>query len=265
MNRQAHYKNTIDKWIEDKHCSILVAAGGINDSEVFKALGFSNVMISNIDERMEGTEFQPFRWSYQDLEDLSFGDNSFDFAVVHAALHHCHSPHRALLNLYRIARRGVILFESRDSMLMRLMTRLGFTQTYEHAAVFYNACKYGGVRNSDIPNFVYRWTEREIEKTISSYAPYASHQFHYSYGYDVPRALEFVAGAGGKRVLVRILRIFYAMLVKAFPKQQNLFACYIEKPEINKTHFEWLRYEAGKLVFNTEWAASYYKPVNTEE
>jgi hypothetical protein len=30
---------------------------------------------------------------------------------------------------------------------------------------------YGGVKNTPIPNYVYLWTEREVTKTISSFAP----------------------------------------------------------------------------------------------
>ena len=49
--------------------------------------------------------------------------------------HHCHSPHRGLLEMYRVARRGVLAFEPRDTRLVRLGVRLGFGQEYEIAAV----------------------------------------------------------------------------------------------------------------------------------
>jgi ubiquinone/menaquinone biosynthesis C-methylase UbiE len=35
---------------------------------------------------MKGNEFHPFKWSYQDAENLSFKDKSFDFVVVHSGL-----------------------------------------------------------------------------------------------------------------------------------------------------------------------------------
>ena len=37
---------------------------------------------------------------------FGFEDGAFDFVVVHQGLHHCHSPHRGLLEMYRVARRG---------------------------------------------------------------------------------------------------------------------------------------------------------------
>ena len=141
--RSSFYKQTIGKWIKNKGDQILVVSGGHNDSEVFKDLGFDNVTIANLDERMKGNEFQPFEWSYQNAGNLSFEDNSFEFVIVHAGLHHCYSPHRALLEMYRVATRGIIILESRDSFVMKIISYLGFTQKYEHAAVFYNSCKYG--------------------------------------------------------------------------------------------------------------------------
>jgi len=257
--RFSYYKRIIDKWIKNRNARILVVAGRESDSEVFKELGFDNVVISNIDERLKGNEFQPFEWSYQNAENLSFEDNSFDFVVVHASLHHCYSPHRALLEMYRVARQGIVVLESRDSFIMKIATWLGFTQTYEHAAVYYNSCRYGGVQNTHIPNFVYRWTEREIEKTINSYAPFAPHRFRYCYGNDIPCSLAHRKKVNCKMFLVCLLRPFYRLFARIFPKQQNLFACYIEKPNLQKDHFEWLKYEEGKLLFNKDWAEDYYK------
>jgi len=260
MNKRiSFYKATIDKWIKNRDANILVVGGGENDCEVFKELGFSNTTISNLDERMKGNEYHPFIWSYQDMENLSFEDNAFDFVIVHAALHHCFSPHRALLNMYRVAKQGVIIFESRDSFVMKFVEYFGLTQTYEHSAVFYNDCKYGGVANSTIPNYVYRWTEREIEKTINSFAPYAKHQFHYDFGYDLPRSAQWRKGEDYKMLIVYLSRVFYSLFIRVFPKQQNLFACFIEKPDLEKDHFEWLKYNDGKVNFNKEWANKYYK------
>jgi ubiquinone/menaquinone biosynthesis C-methylase UbiE len=63
-----------------------------------------------------------------DAERLTYGDGSFDVVIAHAGLHHCHSPHRALLEMYRVARKAAIAFESRDSRLIRTAVRLGLVQ-----------------------------------------------------------------------------------------------------------------------------------------
>lgn len=253
------YKETIGYWIKDKSASILVVASGKNDMGVFESLGFSNVVISNFDTRMKTDDFHPYTHSFQNAENLTFEDNSFDYVVVHAALHHCHSPHKALLEMYRVAKKGVIVIESRDSLLMRLIIKLNLTQVYEHAAVFYNSCKFGGVANTDIPNFVYRWTEREIEKTINSYAPYVRHKFYYRYGNDLPRSTKMRRAENYKMFFVYLLYPFYRLFAAIFPRQQNLFAVFIEQPDLEAQHFEWLKYKDGKFSFNKEWGEKYYK------
>ena len=112
-----------------------MACGGQLDRDVLVGLGFSDVTITNLDRRLAANDFAPFRWAYQDLEQLTFDDAEFDFAIVHNGLHHCHSPHRGLLELYRVARQGVLVFEPRDTALVRLGVRLNLGQKYEVAAV----------------------------------------------------------------------------------------------------------------------------------
>lgn len=256
--RREYYKKTISRWISDRDTKVLVVAGGGTDFQVFTELGFTNVTISNLDERMNETEFYPYDWSYQNAENLSFEEQSFDVVVIHDGLHHCHSPHRALLEMYRVAKNGVILFESRDSLVIKLMIHLGLTQVYEFDAVYYSDCKYGGVNNTCIPNFIYRWTEREIEKTINCYAPFAKHEYHYSYDYDLPRSSQFKYGSFFKSSLLFVLKLFYTTFVRLFPKQRNLFSCFIRKPDIAENHFDWLIYKHGELAFNKTWAETYY-------
>jgi SAM-dependent methyltransferase len=254
------YKNSVSKWIDDKNSSVLVVGGGETDRSVFNSLGFTNVTISNLDERVRGDEFAPYEWSYQKAEQLSYGDREFDFVVVHAALHHCESPHRALLEMYRVAKVGAIAFESRDSLLMKLLEKIDLTPSYEHVAVYYNDGKFGGVNNTEIPNYIYRWTEREIEKTISTYAPYAKHCFSYQYGNDVPSSASLEKKGGWKKIVISTVKPFYQLFTLLFPTQQNLFAFYVRKPEMPKDLYEWLKMEnSGAIVFDYEWAKQTYK------
>ena len=153
----------------------------------FMRLGFRQVTISNLDSRIKGDEFAPYPWSLQDAENLRFEDGAFDFVVVHQGLHHCYSPHRGLLEMYRVARRGVLAFEPRDTRLVRLGVKLGFGQEYEIAAVAENGLQAGGVGNSATPNFIYRWTEREIEKTIRTFNPAGRAEFRYFSALRVPK------------------------------------------------------------------------------
>ena len=259
--REAFYEYGVSEFIKDRDARILVCGGGVRDRDVFERLNFRNVTISNLDARMKGDEFSPFQWKYENAESLSFERESFDYVVIHAAIHHASSPHRVLTEMFRVAKKGLLAFESRDSFVIRCLERFGVTQTYEQTAVYYNDCKFGGVNNTDIPNYVYRWTEREIEKTIQSYAPHSQHAYRYRYGVAFPATPKRENRGGIKIGLLNLLRPVFGLLVKLFPKQQNLFAFYVEKPPANKALFPWLKYNEaeGRIAFSKEWGDLRYK------
>lgn len=146
----------------------LVVCGGEFDQNVLEALGFKNYTISSMYEE-ETCEIKNYK--KEDAECLSFEDSSFDNVIVHAGLHHCYSPHQALCEMFRVASKNVIVFESQDSILMRLFERLGFVLEYELDAVIASQGRSGGVNNLPIPNYVYRWTPREVEKIIRALDP----------------------------------------------------------------------------------------------
>jgi SAM-dependent methyltransferase len=188
----------------------------------------------------------------QDVERLGFEDGAFDFVVVHQGLHHCHSPHRGLLEMYRVARVGMLAFEPRDTRLVRLGVRLGFGQEYEISAVAGNGLLAGGVGNSATPNFVYRWTEREIEKTIRTFSPAGRVEVRYFSALRVPkeriRSMKNRLVAGSFAVLLPAVRLF----ARAFPGQSNCFAFAVRK--VRKLH-PWMVDEA---TVDAEWVGRRY-------
>jgi SAM-dependent methyltransferase len=253
------YRDCVRTFIPDRDGSVLVVAAGENDRRVLLELGFRNVVISNLDTRMAGHEFAPYEWSFQDAEALTFADGAFDYVLIHAGLHHCASPHRALLEMYRVARIGVLALEARDSWTMRLMKRVGVTRDYEHDAVVFNDCRFGGLRNTDVPNFVYRWTEAEVEKTINSFAPYARHRVSYRYGSAAPAAAVRAGGSPLRRAALRAALLAYQGYTRILPKQRNLFAFYVAKPKLPNDLFPWMTYSGGTARFSPEWAVARYK------
>jgi SAM-dependent methyltransferase len=257
--RLAFYKATVSRLIPDRGSSILVVAGGPPDKAVFEELGFRRVVISNLDTRTPPDAFAPFAWRHEDAEALSYADGAFDYVVVHAALHHCQSPHRALLEMYRVARIAAVAFEARDSLLMRAFERLGLAQVYEHSAVYYNDGRHGGVRNTEVPNYVYRWTEREVEKTIKTYAPHAPHRFEYFYGHDTPATVRLERGTSLRQHLITAMVPAYGLFSALFPKQQNLFAFVVHKPRLPEQLHAWLQWEGGQPRFNLGWAERRYR------
>jgi|KBSMisStaDraftv2_1062788.scaffolds.fasta_scaffold95052_1 SAM-dependent methyltransferase len=253
--RLRFYRETLEQRIAKRSSKVLVLAAGPRDKQVFDELGYTNVTFSNVDETYGGvTDFEPHAFSQQDAENLRLADGAFDFVVIHAALHHCHSPHKALLEMYRVARIGVLALEARDSALMRFLARRSMTETYEQRGVYFNGGTYGGVRNGPIPNFVYRWTEREVEKTISAFAPHAAHVYSYHYGYDAPAALLY-PGSYARKAVLGTAYALYKCFAAVFPRQQNLFAFFVQKGPLQP----WIVETDGGLRLNMDWGRSRFE------
>lgn len=258
-SRARFYARTLESCIPDRSSSILVVGANEFDRDILVSLGYTNVLLTNIDSSATVSQFPPFKWEFQNAEHLSYGAATFDVVVTHATLHHCHSPHRALLEMYRVARVGVLAIESREGWLMRLLERLELTQTYEPTAVFYNECKSAGVENTEIPNFIYRWTEREVEKTICAFAPETVHRIRFFYGNDIPVTPGLERGGGVKRIAIGVLGPLYRVFVHLFPRQQNLFGFWILKPELPRQLHPWLVWEDGRARFNVPWAEAHFR------
>lgn len=87
----------------------------------------------------------------QNAERLSYTDESFDYGFVNAGLHHLMHPHAGLCELMRTSRQAAIFIESQDSLLHSFGKLMGRNADFEPAG-----------------NYVYRWSEREIEKIALS-------------------------------------------------------------------------------------------------
>lgn len=229
--------------------TVLVVCGGDFDRQVLTSYGFRDVTISNVDVRMTGSEFAPYKWAFQDAEHLTYPDESFDYVMVHAGLHHCASPHAGLIEMYRVARKGILVIEARDNALMRTAIRLGFVPSYEVAAVRANQLTHGGVRNSCVPNFIYRWTESEVEKTIASYAPYGLHKVRYFYGLRFPPGRLPFHSSPRFSWISRTIEKAVAVLASIMPRQGNQFGFFIPKPQSGDLQ-PW-------MLSKTEYDASY--------
>jgi hypothetical protein len=226
---------------------VLVTCGGTVDQQALEAAGFRDVVISNVDTRLKGDEFAPFAWSYQDAERLNFADGAFDLVVAHSGLHHCRSPHRALLE-----------FEPRDGLLVRCGVRLGIGQEYEVAAVVANGGEYGGVENSAVPNYIYRWTPREVEKTIQSYAPHARHMYRYFYALRAPRSATGMRRGSWRLPVTRTLDFLLPRFARVFPALANNMGFFIGKPDPAKDLQPWLQRSEGSLRLDQRYAAEHF-------
>ena len=86
-----------------------------------------------------------------DAESLAFADRSFDWAIVREGLHHLARPLKGLYEMERVAREGFAVLEGQDSLVVRLLVKLGFGESWDPA---------GG--------YVYRFSRREIHKVFCS-------------------------------------------------------------------------------------------------
>ena len=164
MIRFEFYQNQILKFLS-KGKSILVLGASSDEASLFYKLQFRRVILSNIDlAQLKGAEKYKFKKIKIDFRNLfKIKNNSYDYVVVHASIHHTSKPHNILLEMYRIAKLGILIVESNDSFVMRLSVKLNFSEDFEKSALNENTY-VGGVDGSNIPNYVYRWTEREIKK-----------------------------------------------------------------------------------------------------
>ena len=139
MRRKKFYSRIIKKYLKYKiDSSILVLGAGSLDRQVLDK--YSNIFFTNIDQQND----RKIK-SDVDMRNLPYDDESYDYVITHASIHHCSKPHAAVLEMLRIAKSGVIFIESRDCFLTRLSCWLDLSEIYEYSAVSND--EHGGIDN----------------------------------------------------------------------------------------------------------------------
>ena len=244
--------------------SVLAICAAASEQRVFLEAGLQTATISNLDGRLGSPDYAPYAWSYQDAQRLSFTAASFDHVFVSDGLHHCDSPHLALVEMLRVARKSVIVFESRDSLLMRVANRMGLVPAYELEAVVASGLTHGGVNNTAVPNFVYRWTEREFEKTVQSFHPAGPCRFRYFYSMNLPKERVAMSGNRFKSLAVQVAVPLAKLLGWLAPSQANSFCMVAHRPAKGSL-WPWIEErEGGTYGFRSSYAAQFKggKPVD---
>ena len=237
---------------------VLVACGGGTDIAVLRKYGFTDVTVSNVGAPPSPATLGGYPFAGEDVERLSFADGSFDLCIVHSGLHHCHSPQRALVEMYRVARHAVLLFEPYDNVLTRLGVRWRFGQEYEHASVYCNHAHHGGVGNTTVRNFIYRFTEREIVKTINSFAPYARHEIQFFHRMRIPWTQLRRRRNRAFYYAVRAAQPALRLVETVAPRQGNNFAALIRKPRLPDELHPWLRHDGAAVRLDESWVRREY-------
>jgi SAM-dependent methyltransferase len=232
---------------------VLVVAGDRLDHEVLLESGLRQVTISNLDTGAGDHTYDPHRWSRQNAEHLEFGDSTFDICVVHQGLHHCRSPHRGLNEMYRVSRRGIVAFEPHETLLTRLGVVAGVGQRYEHAAVVDNDFSSGGVENSGVPNFVYRWTRREACKTLATYDPTGAPRVRFYYDLRIPQGAAARVRSEPARALARVATPVAQGMLRMLPWQANAIAIVADKLDPGRDAHPWLIADRQELQLDRTW------------
>ena len=223
MDRKDFYSEKILKYIKDKNSPILVLGAGSLDREIFLELGYENVTFSNI----ENSDEKKLNF-YENIHNIKLKDNSYEYCIAHACIHHSSKPHLAILELFRVCSKGSLIIEANDSFISRVACKLKLSEEYELSAVKKNITT-GGVDNTSVPNYVYRWTEREVIKLMKSFRPDLKHKIFFDYSSHI------------KFTQSRVIRIFFDIFFLIFPKQKNLLSIYIDKNNENLTTNSWIK------------------------
>lgn len=211
MSRENFYKKQIAKHIKNRNSKILVLGAGKLDQKVFFDLNYENVTFTNI----ENSEEKDLNF-FNNIHDIKLKDNSYEYCVAHACIHHSSKPHLAVLELFRVCSEGALIIEANDSLLSKLACKIGFSEEYELSAIKKNIIS-GGVDNTNVPNYVYRWTEREIIKLMKSFRPDLKHNILFDYGHQI------------KFTNSKIINLLFNIFFMIFKKQKNLLSVYINK------------------------------------
>lgn len=99
-------------------------------------------------------------YSAQNAEALSFEDNSFDYIYCKESFHHLPRPYAALYEMFRVAKKAVILTEPRDTTIEKSV----IPQIRDLAKRILGKDIKPSHAFEPVGNYVYTISEREIEK-----------------------------------------------------------------------------------------------------
>jgi SAM-dependent methyltransferase len=223
--REKFYKIVVSKHLNSSSSVLVVGAGPV-DIKVFNDLGFKKVKFTNL---ITNKKFSKIK--YGNMENLTYSDNSFDYAVVHASLHHTSKPYKGIYEMYRVSRKGILLIESQDNFTMRLLIKFNLTEDFENSSIKYSglAINKGGVDGTNIPNYIYRFTERELKKFSKGLDFNKSHKIYFDHYLSLDNIeSRFSKGFLGKTlkfIIVKLALIFFFI----FKKQKNELSFFLKK------------------------------------
>ncbi len=238
MFRWDFYYKQIEQFLP-KDANILVVGASEKEIKIFENKNYKNILFSYFDDDVEliinkYSKNRNFKFQKIDCRQIEYPDGYFDYTFTHATIHHIDKPHLAILELYRVSQKGVLIIEGNDSILMRLSAFFSYSEKFEVSSVNLKE-KKGGLMETGVPNYIYRWTEREIYKLLESYDPSIKKKVIFNYSYDLAnRTLETKLSIKWVKNLFKLPVIVF---LKFFPRQGNLISIYIDKLNSSKRDF----------------------------
>lgn len=223
--REKFYKIVVSKYLNSSSSVLVVGAGPV-DIKVFNDLGFKKVKYTNL---ITNKKFSQIK--YGNMENLKYRDKSFDYAVVHASLHHTSKPYKGIYEMFRVSRKGILIIESHDNFVMRLLIKFNLTEDIEVSSIKYGGLSInkGGVDGTNIPNYIYRFTERELTKFSKSLDFSKSHKIYF----DHYLSLDNLEKKFSKKFLGRMFKFIIVTLAFIFffifKKQKNELSFFLKK------------------------------------
>ena len=102
------------------------------------------------------------RCSYvqENSECLTVASRSFDLVICKEGIHHLARPVLGVYEMLRIARDAILVIEPADTLIGRLLEKMGLASIYE-------TNQSGNIRYRD--NYVYRWSVHQFDGLLKSY------------------------------------------------------------------------------------------------
>lgn len=249
--------------------SVLIVGGSAADEQLLRQVGFTDILNSNLPtdmDRLNGEEAAPeTKHLALDAEQMDLPSDSYDLVFASEVLHHCSSPHQALCEMLRVSRRYVVFMEPNDSAAMNALVKMNFSFPYELPAVIAHDYQSGGLRDSNIPNFIYRWNRHEVVKTVSSCIPERMFyvRAHPYWDFSVTKEeldrrkatrIGTITSLIGARNFIALLRVAQLTmnLLPPLRGQGNKFFCCIDKGVELKP---WMAREGKDIVYNRQFGS----------
>jgi len=151
---------------------ILGDGKGVKEGRFIKKLGHHVTSTDLVDIWLKSAKVHNHidEYAVQDMENLTYDDNQFEYSLVKESLHHLQRPYKAIYEMYRVSSKGIIIIEPNDINFHVDINMYNFETDvgnfkYEFSLNELMKCSYG----LDIKTVAYTFTNHPEEKYVKDY------------------------------------------------------------------------------------------------